>query len=192
MMGIRIHQRGFLLPTWAIYALAAAAALGALWWAASALDARGYARGKAETTAAYAQRDNAALQAALARVAELQAEVQAREHTHAAALGQIRDRNQRETAHAQSQHEADLAALRAGTLRLRDPGAAAGPACSDRSPAPAPAGTAGGGDAAPRAELSPAAAGFLLSLMREADAVTRQLGDAQDVIRAQIRACNGS
>jgi hypothetical protein len=61
------RERGFLLPfafpTWAIYAVVIAAALGALWYAYSTIDGRGYTRGKAETDAAYKARDNQALQA---------------------------------------------------------------------------------------------------------------------------------
>lgn len=188
----RIHQRGFVFPTWAIYAAVLAAALGALWYAYATIDGRGYARGKAETEAAFVKRDNKALQDALAKVAQLQADVQAREQAHADALDRIRRTHHQETANAKRQHDADLAALRAGTLRLRDPGTTERTAQCDRSPETAPAAAARLGDGAPGAELSAEAAGFLLSLVHDADALARQLGGAQDVIRAQIKACNGS
>lgn len=189
------RQRGFVLPfpvpTRVIYLILAAAALGALWYAYSTIDGRGYDRGKSETEAAYTQRDNQALRAALTRVQQLQAEVQAREQTHAAEIEGLRAQHLKETAHANRQHLADLAAVRAGTLKLRDPGPAAGAAGCDRGAAAAAAGAAGGSDAAARGELSAEAAGFLLSLVHDADAVTRQLSSAQQVIRAQIKACNG-
>lgn len=83
------RQGGFLLPAfgpWLIYAGLAAAALAALWWAYSTIDGRGYGRGVAETTADYAKRDNQALRDALARVAQLQAEIRGREREHEARI----------------------------------------------------------------------------------------------------------
>ena len=185
-------QRGIIFPTWAIY-LAAAAAIGvALWYAYSTIDGRGFDRGKAQTESAYKDRDNKALQAALAKVAELQAEVQAREQAHEKALDQIRNKQRKEAADAKRQHEADLAAVRAGTLRLRDPGRATSTAQCDRGPEAAAGGTAGGGDGETAGGLSRAAAEFLLQLVHDADRNTRQLTDAQQVIEEQRRACNGS
>ncbi len=183
-------SRGYVFPTWAIY-LAVAAAIGAaLWYAYTTIDGRGYTRGKSETEAAFVTRDNKALRDALAKVEQLQAEVQAREQAHEDRLEQIRTKQRKESADAKRQHDADLAAVRAGTLRLRDPGSAGSAQC-DHRPATAPGAATGQRDGAPAAELSAEASGFLLSLMHEADGVTRQLGDAQDVIRAQIKACNG-
>jgi hypothetical protein len=189
------RERGFVLPfavpTWLIYVAVLAAALGALWYAYTTIDGRGYTRGKSETEAAFVKRDNKALQDALAKVEQLQAEVQAREQAHADRLEQIRTQQRKEAADAKRQHDADLAAVRAGTLRLRDPGSPGSAAQCDHRPAPAPGAAAGQRDGAPATELSAEASGFLLQLMLDADAVTRQLGDAQDVIRAQIKACNG-
>jgi hypothetical protein len=189
------RERGFLLPfavpTWAIYAVVVAAALGALWYAYSTIDGRGYARGKSETVAEYAKRDNQALQDALAKVAQLQAEVQSREQAHEDRLEQIRNKQRKETANAKRQHDNDLAAVRAGTLRLRDPGHPAGTTQCDQRAGPAPGATAGLGDGAAAGGLSEAAAGFLLQLVHDADRNTRQLTDAQQVIEAQRRTCNG-
>jgi len=195
-MRARIHQRGFLLPfafpTWAIYAVVIAAALGALWYAYSTIDGRGFDRGKAQTESAYKDRDNQALQDALARVAQLQAEVQAREQAHQQALDEIRNKQRKEAADAKRQHDADLAAVRAGTLRLRDPGRPAGTAHCDRGPEAATGSTAGVSDGAAPGGLSEEATGFLLQLVHDADRNTRQLADAQAVINEQRRACNGS
>lgn len=185
------RQEGFALPTWAIYALAAAAALGALWWAYDTVDGRGYARGKSEVEANYAERDNKALKDALDRVQVLQAEIRAREASHQAAVASLSEKHQQEKAHAKRQHDRDLAAVRAGTLKLRDPGATATAAQCDRSPERPPAATAGGDHAATGSELSGAASEFLLSLMHEADGVVRQLTAAQGLIREQVKTCNG-
>lgn len=195
-MGTRIHQRGVWLPpvfpTWAIYAVAAAAALAALWYAYSTIDGRGYDRGKAETESAYKDRDNKALKDALAKVAALQADVRAREAAHEKALEEIRTKQRKEAADAKRQHDADLAAVRAGTLRLRDPGRATSTAQCDRGPEAATGGTAGGGNGETAGGLSREASEFLLSLVHDADRNARQLADAQAVIEEQRKACNGN
>lgn len=194
-MGTRIHQRGFVLPfavpTWAIYAVVLAAALGALWYAYTTIDDRGYTRGKAETEAAFVKRDNKALQDALTKVAALEADRRARESAHEQALQQIRDQHRKDEDHAKRQRDADVAAAIAGTLKLRDPGAAVRAAQCDRGAGPAPGSAAGLGDGAAGGELSGAAAEFLLQLVHDADRNTRQLGEAQRVIEAQRRTCNG-
>lgn len=184
------RQRGQFLPTWAIYALAAAAALAALWYAYTTIDGRGYARGKSETTAAYAKRDNEALQAALARVKVLQDEKAAAERAHEKRLAAIAADHNKEMTDAKRQRDRDIAAVRDRTLRLRDPGAVSTAQC-DRSPGPATAAATGQRDGGTPGELSAAASGFLLDLVNDADDVARQLGAAQKVILEQIRTCNG-
>jgi len=188
------RERGFLLPfafpTWAIYAVVLAAALGALWYAYSTIDGRGYARGKSETVAEYAKRDNQALRDSLAKVATLEADARDRTMAHETELDKIRKKTRQETANAKRQHDADLVAVRAGTLQLRDPGHPAGTQCDQRA-GPAPSATAGLGDGAAAGGLSEEAAGFLLQLVHDADRNTRQLTDAQQVIEAQRRTCNG-
>jgi hypothetical protein len=72
-------------------------------------------------------------------------------------------------------HDRDLAAVRAGTLRLRD--------ASAKCPSAVPAGTGtSSGDGETGAELSPAATEFLLGLADDADGVALQLGACQAVI----------
>ncbi len=184
------RQTGYVLPTWAIYALVAAAALGALWYAYTTIDGRGYERGKSAVEADYVKRDNKALKDALDRVQTLQAEIRAREASHQAAVAALSEKHQQEKVHAKRQHDRDLAAVRAGTLKLRDPGATATAAQCDRSPERPPAAASGGDHAAAGSELSGAASEFLLSLMHEADGVVGQLTAAQALIREQVRACN--
>lgn len=188
------RQRGFAgpftFPTWLIYAVVIAAALGALWYAYTTVDGRGYDRGKAETVASYQARDNKALQEALTKVAALEAEARAQAAAHEIELDKIRRKNRKETEDAKRQHDTDLAAVRAGTLQLRDPGSTGRTQC-DHSPAGTPGATAGRGDGASAGGLSDEAAGFLLQLVHDADRNTRQLADAQAVIEAQRRTCNG-
>lgn len=184
------QQRGQLLPTWAIYALAAAAALGALWYAYTTIDGRGYSRGKSETEATYAQRDNQALQAALARVKQLQDEKAAAELAHEQRLAAIAADHNKEMANANRQRDRDIAAVRAG-FRLRDPGARSAAQCPGGA-GPASAAATGQRDGGAPGELSAEASGFLFGLANDADEVARQLGSAQKVIVELIRTCNGS
>lgn len=185
------RQTGYVFPSWAIYALAAAVALAALWYAYDTVDGRGYARGQSETGKAYAERDNKALKEALAKVQELEAEIRARAAAHGEELASISRQHEKERTHADRQRDADIAAVVAGTLRMRDPGATRRTADGGGGAEAAAGESAGQCDAAPRSELSAAASGFLLQLVHDADAVTRQLSRAQDVIRAQLKACNG-
>lgn len=183
------RQRGQLLPTWAIYALAAAAALGALWYAYTTIDGRGYDRGKTETESTYAKRDNQALQAALARVKKLQDEKAAAERAHEDRLAAIAADHKKEMANANRQRDRDVAAVRDG-FRLRDPGAGRAAQCPGGA-GTAPAAAAGQRDGGAPGELSAEASGFLFGLANDADEVARQLGAAQKVILEQIRTCNG-
>jgi len=187
-------QSGFVLPFaapgWAIYAMAAAAALGALWYAYTTIEGRGHARGQAEVRAEYALRDNKALSAALARVAALQAEKQAREQAHETRTAAIAADHKKEIENASAQRKRDIAAVDAG-YRLRDPGRAGSSAECDRGAGATAQAATGQRDASAGAELSATASGFLFELVAIADDITRQLGAAQQVIREQIRACNG-
>lgn len=179
-------QRGFV---WWAYALAAAGSLAAIYLAYNTIDGRGYDRGKSETESTYKTRDNAALTQAIATVQRLQKERATQELAHQSRLAEINEAHQKDKADAQKIHARNLAAARAGTLKLRDPGATAYAANSDRSPAAAPAAAVTGGDAAQGRELSGTSADFLLGLTAEADEITRQLGLAQQIIVEQRRAC---
>ncbi len=183
------RQRGQFLPTWAIYALAAAAALGALWYAYTTIDGRGYDRGKAETVADYAGRDNQALQAALARVKTLQDEKDAAEREHEKRTAAIAADHKKEMANADNQRNRDVAAVHAG-YRLRDRYAGRTTHGDRDEGAEATAG-AGQCDGGAGAELSEQATGFLFGLVNDADDIVRQLRAAQKVIVEQIRTCNG-
>lgn len=183
----RMRQRGFGLL---VYLIAAAAVLGALYlviqfidstWATSA----GVEKGAAETTAKYAERDNAALHKAIAdkekaeaRVAKLEAEA-SQKVTAADADYQrgIRD--------GKAKLDTAVARVHAG-YRLRDPGGTAGAAAKPAgSPGPA-AGDPGKRDGEARAEL-PRAAGCDLS-ERTSEALYRLAGDADDTVK-QLSAC---
>lgn len=182
--------RGFVFAPWMIYLAIGAAVLAALWMAYDTVDGRGFARGESQTKAKYAERDNKALQDALARVKQLQDEKAAAELAHEGRLAAIAADHKKEMANANAQRDRDVAAVRAG-FRLRDPGARGSTQC-DRSAGTTAAAAPGQRDGRAAGELSEAASGFLLGLVNDADDVARQLGRAQQVILEMIRTCNGS
>jgi hypothetical protein len=183
------RERGFVFAPWMIYLAIGAAVLAALWMAYNTVDGRGYTRGKSETEATYAKRDNLALQAALAKVKELQDKARAAEVAHEGRIAAIAENHKKEMADANRQRDRDVAAVRDG-FRLRDPGARGTTQC-DRSAGPTAAAATGQRDGGAPGELSAEASGFLFGLANDADDVVRQLGAAQQVIIEQIRACNG-
>jgi hypothetical protein len=184
------RSRGFVFAPWMIYLAIGAAVLAALWLVYTTIDGRGYDRGKSETIADYAKRDNQALQAALDRVKELQDEKAAAELAHEKRLAAIAEDHKKELTNADIQRRRDVDAVHAG-YRLRDPGARSTTQC-DRGTGSASAAATGQRDGGAPGELSAEATGFLLGFANDADEVARQLGAGQKVILEQIRACNGS
>lgn len=154
-----------------------AAALGAYLW----VDHRGYARGAAATEAAWQAREAEELARANAEIEKLNREARARELAYAMDLEAVASDYEKDLRNAKSSRDAAVAALRAGTLILRDPAARQGAGAGGPGEAPAGAGLrvgpAGG-------VLSPAASGFLLELAAEADAVVLQLHACQGVVQA--------
>jgi len=190
-------QRGIIATGW-LYLAAGLAALallsGIVWGVKSYLDGvdqKGYDRGKQETEAKYAKRDNEQLRVAAQRIKTLEDQARQQERENAERLAEISKQRQKEQADAKRQHDRDIAAVRAGTLKLHDPGVPAGGAAAGcGSPGPAPGAPAGGRDGEARGQLSGAAAEFLLGLAGEADDVAGQLDKAQAVIIEYRRACN--
>jgi prophage endopeptidase len=103
----------------------------------------------------------------------------ATEQAHAKALDIVKTNYAKETANAKTQRDKDVAAAHSGALRLRDNAASSG-VCNDSKAAT----TTGGSDAPKGADLSPAAAEFLLALADDADAVVRQLSACQQIINS--------
>lgn len=112
----------------------------------------------------------------------------AAEQDNAAKMAALAADYERKLTDANKQRAADIAAVRAGAIRLRDPNAAIVSACRDT---PAQAGPAAGrGDGAAPGQLPPAPAGllsdqtseWLIDFAADADDVARQLGACQQVI----------
>lgn len=125
-------------------------------------------------------RENGELRTANATIKALQEQARQSEHDHAAALAAVSTDYERKLSDANKQRAADAAALRAGTLRLRDPNPPGLRACGGLG-AQVGAG-AGRRDGPEGGELSEAAAGFLLELASDADDIARQLTACQAVV----------
>ncbi|GLT20774.1 hypothetical protein GCM10007933_02260 [Zoogloea oryzae] len=132
------------------------------------------------------RRDQVAAEVVGRRVGELQEQARAAERKHAEALAEVSRDYQEKISERDRQRTADRAALLSGALRLRDPG----PAPAGRSVAASAGAGSCGCDGPPSRELSGAAAGFLLDLAADADAVADQLAACQRVV-TEDRAAGG-
>lgn len=136
--------------------------------------------GATATEAAWQTREASEQTKTAARIQKLQQSARQQEARHAQALMAISAAYQKELTDAEARRKRDIASIRAGTLRLRDPYAPAQPDCGSPPGQTPPA--AGGRDGAQGAGLSEEAAEFLYELAGDADNITRQLTACQGVI----------
>lgn len=167
--------------------LAALAMVSALFFSVvsylDGLDAKGYARGVEKERAAWLERENEELTGANAEIVELTNKYRKLEQESAANMADIAAQHEKDQDNAQAQRDADIAAVVAGSLKLRDPDrAATGPADCGGTASQAAASPAGG-DSKAGAEFSGAATAFLLNEANRADEIVRQLNRAIDVIQ---------
>lgn len=156
----------------------------------SGIDKKGYDRGVQETTAGFVKRDNAALAEANARIAALNAQVRAIEQDGQRKLDLIAQQHEKDKANAKAQRDRDVAAARAGSLKLQDPyGATVCAGQGDRSATAETGPGAGGRDGSAGAQLSQQLTEFLYAEADRADEVVDQLSRAQDVIRQDRVTC---
>jgi hypothetical protein len=172
-------QRGSVIL---LYLIGAAAVLGALFLIYQTIETNGYDRGRQETEARYAKRDNDQLRAANDRIQALQNEARAAEAAHAAALVAVSHKYQRTLNAQKTQFERDITAVRAGTLILRDPGHTETTANCGRGAESAPGAPASGRDGETGGRFSAATSEFLLSEANRADSIVHQLASCQAVI----------
>jgi hypothetical protein len=127
------------------------------------------------------ERETQAAQTAALEIDRLQTAARQAEHEHGLEMAAIGMDYERRLRDVEKRKAADRAAVSAGALRLYDrpPGLRAD-ACGVSSFGSSP----GRGDGRTPSELSGAAAGFLLDLANDADAVAGQLAECQAVIRA--------
>lgn len=119
------------------------------------------------------------LKVANAKIKALEEAARANEAKHATEVAAIGAAHEADIETRRVQAEHDVAAVRAGALRLRDPGAKPA-ACPGAVPSAAPAASVGDGPAP--GELSRELDEFLVSEANRADAVAIQLGACQAVV----------
>lgn len=144
----------------------------------------GYVEGLTHEQVRSARAATAQAQQAAADITRLQQQARDTERQHAEAVAAISTDYEGRLHDLDTRRAADRAALLAGALRLRDPGAPVRPGDCAAAPAPAPS---GGRDGPAPGELSPAAAGFLLDLADDADRVAEQLATCQRVVMEDRR-----
>jgi hypothetical protein len=161
-----------LINPWAILA-AVAIAIGCYFY--------GRADGKAVGEGEWKSRESAELVAANAKIVALEEDRRRREQKHADEVARISTNYQRQLSDAKRKRDSDVVAVRAGDIRLFDPGTRKG-ACIDWGREVGAA--AGGRDGGACRELSREATEFLLGLAGEADEVALQLSACQALVRA--------
>lgn len=138
--------------------------------------------------AAWTKRENADLLYANKRIKELVTEREKKQKAHDERIAELASEHQKEIQDAKAQRDRDIAAARAGALRLRIPTAIAG---SDRSPSAEAIPAACVGNGGSPGELPGEVASNLLEFAHDADEVARQLATCQAVILEDRRLCNG-
>lgn len=144
--------------------------------------------GSVSTEAAYSERDNKALKDAQDKLAAANAATREKEKQHAIDLAAISKTYQEELQDVESTKNKTIAALRAGAIRLRDPGTVYAP-----HPTGSPAFSTAPGRCNDRAgtELSTELAAFLTGEASRADAIANQLAECQTIIVKDRELCNG-
>ena len=141
---------------------------------------KGYQSGVAITQASYEKRDNEVLTKANATIQKLQSDARDTERMHAESDARTSQTYQTELANVKTQSDRKIAAIRAGTLVLRDPGATFNqPSSSSASPSSA---AASGCHGASSGEFSREVSEFLVQFAAEADQNTQQLTACQSLI----------
>jgi hypothetical protein len=131
---------------------------------------------------AWQAKEVAEVTAANAKITQLEDAARVAEQAHVTAVAAISTTYEGKLQNAKAQAAADVAAVRARTIVLHDPGAIS--ACPGGSGSPETAAGAGGRDGAAGRQLSDDAAQFLLGEANRADAIVEQLNACQAVIRA--------
>lgn len=144
---------------------------------------KGYSLGGDSVRSAYAERD---LKAAAENAAKFQAisgEYRAKEQAAATASAAVSKAYQKRISAYETRRLADLAAVDARTIVLRDTNSAGCAPGRDTAP---PLGADTAGHSSPQgSDLSRQAATFLLGLAAEADRNTAQLGACQDLLESE-------
>ncbi len=138
--------------------------------------------GKKAERAEWLARETEQITAANLKIKSMEENYRQQEQDAATAIAVISSQHQRELHHVKADKDRVITDLRSGAYRLRIPVASAINTYGDNPSQAAPATNCRDGEA--RAELSGAAAEFLVGLASEADEVVVQLGACQAVINA--------
>lgn len=136
----------------------------------------------------WAKHERAQQVQAARQIKTLEERARASEQKHAADLAQVAADYERKIQDANKQRAVDLAAVRAGTLRLRDPNASAMRTCPGASTKTAAAPSLSDGSKASQLQatdaglLSSQTSSFLIDFAADADQVAEQLSACQQVI----------
>ncbi len=141
-----------------------------------------FARGEKAERSLWLASKNVELVAANAKVKSLEEKYRQQERDANTALAVISFQYEKELHRVKTNTDRTIAGLRDGSVRLRIPVTYARHACGGAVSAVEPSPI--GGDDATRADLSSAAAEFLVDLTSEADAVVEQLIACQAVVNA--------
>jgi hypothetical protein len=163
-----------------------------LLWLASLVAVGSWQREDGATVerSAWQGRENAELRTANGRIRELEEGARHEEAAHALALQEKSAAYERKLIDEQDLHARDIAAVRAGARKLRDPGATT--RCPVRSDAAQAGPGAGERDGEAGGELSPAAAEFLLGEASRANAIVEQLTACQAIVIEDRKLCGGT
>lgn len=163
--------------------LVVAASAGLVWLAFVGYGEQQYQAGELAERSTWLQRDNSQLQEANARIATLQQTARDKEHAHGQEMAAIGTKHQEDLDHVRTEKNRVIDGLRARNLRLRIPViSTASAACSGVDTSGEAGASAGQRDGEETAELSGAAAEFLVELTSEADDVAWQLSACQAVV----------
>lgn len=138
--------------------------------------------GEQAERSAWLARENTALTTANTRIKTLEEKARATEHQHGQDMAAASAQYQKDLTHEKATRDRVIADLRSGALRLRVPVTCAISTAGDSTAAAGA--SAAGRDGETRAELSGAAAEFLVGLASEADEVVHQLTACQAVVTA--------
>lgn len=167
------------------YALVMAAVCGGLLYLHHSI----YTEGAASTETKYVIRDAGAAKAAADRIQVLERAARATEAQHAANMAQITTKLRNDNAAEQVKHDAVVAGLRDGTVKLWVNSSCADAGCRTEacSTGAATPGTDGAGNTG---LLGPADSAFLVDQASRADRAARKVNALQALVLDQIRTCN--
>ena len=137
--------------------------------------------GHAVEKLAWETKQSAELTVANKMITDLETKARTSEQDHATAINTIDTNYQRSLTNANTKYAHDIAAIRAGTIKLRDP--AASKCANSGTVSGTPANTSGS-DGGEGTGLSETTSEFLLTFAHDADEVVNQLQSCQAVLKA--------